>query len=124
MLVSAVTGFLLVKALVICPAVSSIQYNTDMLVSLLLDILIPFWNKLDFPSISKNMILLRRQTASSHIFPSPVSCCSIFSIFVLTEAHFRWSVLLRHAPFSSARTTFFTHPTRPSQPQIYCQHRG
>lgn len=38
---------------------------------------------------------------------SPSSCCSISPISVLTEAHFRWSVLLRHVPFSSARTTFF-----------------
>lgn len=50
------------------------------------------------------------------VSPSPFSCCSISSISVLTEAHFRWSVLLRHAPFSSARTSFFTYPTRPSHP--------
>lgn len=44
---------------------------------------------------------------SRSYLPSPLSRCSIFSISVLTEARFRWSVLLRHAPFSSARTTFF-----------------
>lgn len=48
------------------------------------------------------------ETNCSHSYlPSPLSRCSIFSISVLTEARFRWSVLLRHAPFSSARTTFF-----------------
>lgn len=55
---------------------------------------------------------------------SPFSCCSAASISVLTEAHFRWSVLLRHVPFSSVRTSFFTYPTRPSHPQIYCQCGG
>lgn len=55
---------------------------------------------------------------------SPFSCCSISSLSVLTEAHFRWSVLLRHVPFSSARTSFFRYPTRPSHPQIYCQCGG
>lgn len=50
------------------------------------------------------------------VSPSPFSCRSISSISVLTEAHFRWNVLLRHAPFSSARTSFFTYPTRPSHP--------
>lgn len=82
-----------------------------------------------FSSVSKNMILLLRQTACLlSCYPllislSPLSCCSIFSISVLTEAHFRWSVLLRHAPFSSARTSFFIYPTRPSHPQIYCHWR-
>lgn len=53
-------------------------------------------------------------------------CRSNSFISVLTEAHFRWSVLLRHIPFSSARMRFFfsTYPTRPSHPQIYCQCGG
>lgn len=38
---------------------------------------------------------------------SPFYCRSNSFISVLTEAHFRWSVLLRHIPFSSARMRFF-----------------
>ena len=41
------------------------------------------------------------------LISSPFFCCSISFIPVLTGAHFRWSVLLRHVPFSSAGTRFF-----------------
>lgn len=81
-----------------------------------------------FSSVSKNMIPLLRQTAcllSCYLLLislSPLSYCCIFSISVLTEFHFRVSFCFM--PLSHHREClFFTYPTRPSHPQIYCHWR-
>lgn len=62
-------------------------------------------NILDFSRPSKTSFISHLSSSSSFTFIS--SCCSIFSISLLTEDHLRQSVLSLHTPSSSMRMTFF-----------------